>query len=1078
VRIKTILEKKLSLLLGVCFWWTGIFLCGLDPVMNINQYNLEVYTTEDGLPQSSVLSMVQTSDGYIWLATYEGIARFDGIHFRIFNTANTPEMTSNRIKALLEDTKGNLWIGTSDGLLCYSHGTFKNYTTRQGLAGNFVITVYEDRVGRLWVGTTQGLNQIENNTITTYTQKHGLSRDYISALVEDNDGNLWIGTSGKGLNIFQGDNTGIIQRLVEGLPDNVDIRTLYKDRQGCIWIGTSGHGLAVGTDRTNKKFRIYSQKHGLSGNDIRAIFQDSHGTSWIGTNGQGLNTFKNGVFSFSDSRLGFLNSPIRSILEDREGSLWIGTRDGLSQLKEGIFIIYNKRNGLPVDSVRTVFQDRISMNAIWLGTVGGGLVRFTDGQFKTFGLKQGLKSEHIWAIAQSRDGSIWFGTYGGGVHRLKNDKILAIYTTQNGLSNNVVRAIFVDRDDNVWVGTNGGGVDVINVSKGRIFNYNTKKGLSDDFVYAISGDHEGNIWIGTFSGGLNRFRDGEFTVYNVNNGLPGQAIWSIYVDRNDKGVIWIGTDDGGLIRFRDNKFTSFTIKDGLYSNLAFVIFEDQQGSLWMNCNQGIYNVRKRDLVDFADGKIQQVTCFSFGRTKGIKSTECNGPAQPAGICTGAGKIWFPTKRGAVVMDPKSVKTNRTVPPVVLEQMRVDGKVLYSYPSPRKRRIILPPGIKRVEFKYTGLSYIAPDQVRFKYKLVGFDEEWLEAGTQRQVSYTNIKPGGYTFRIAACNNDGIWNNEGVHFSFNLEPFLWQSWWFRVLIIVVFAFFSYIMINFVKKHLKLIAFWKKKKYIASYEIDGQIGMGGMGVVYKVYSLMDKTKKYALKVMKEEYLMDEAQKMRFKNESILVDKIDHPNIVKVYERGEDKGQLYIVMELLQGKTLADRYQQYQYPDVFQCIHMMEQLADILVELHRENIIHRDLKPENIMLINKDGDPDYVKLLDFGIARVPSFSHLTITGEILGTVPYMSPEALADGSLSSAVDVYCLGVIGYEMLTRQKPFTGNKTLETIKEILTRKPMEPSELNQAVPQRLNDLIIKMLDKDSAKRPDAREVLTALSNLV
>jgi ligand-binding sensor domain-containing protein/tRNA A-37 threonylcarbamoyl transferase component Bud32 len=1078
VRSKTTFKKSLGLLLGVCFWGTGLFLGGLDPAMNIHQYNLEVYTTGDGLPQSSVLSMVQTSDGYLWLATYEGIARFDGIRFRVFNTANTPEMTSNRIKSLLEDSNGNLWIATTGGLLRYFGGTFKNYTTREGLSGDFVLTVYEDRLGRLWVGTTHGLNRMENNTITAYTREHGLSRDYISALVEDNDGNLWIGTSGKGLNIFRDGNAGIIPRSVKGLPDNVDIRTLYKDRQGRIWIGTSGHGLAVGSDGTNKKFRVYSQKHGLSGNDVRAIFQDSHGTSWIGTNGQGLNTFKNGVFSFSDSRQGFLNSPIRSILEDREGSLWIGTRDGLSQLKEGKFIIYDTRNGLPVDSVRTVFLDRISMNTIWLGMVGGGLVRFKDGQFKTFGLRQGLKSEHIWTIAQSRDGSIWFGTYGGGVHRLKDDKILTIYTTRNGLANNVVRAIFVDRDDNVWVGTNGGGVNVIHHREGKIVNYNTKNGLSDDFVYAIGGDHEGNIWIGTYSGDLNRFRDGEFTVYSVTDGLPGQAIWSIYVDRNDKGVTWIGTDGGGLIRFKDNKFTRFTIRDGLYSNLAFVIFEDQRGNLWMNCNQGIYSIRKKGLLDFMEGKIRRISCFSFGRTEGIKSTECNGPAQPAGICTRAGKLWFPTKRGAVVIDPRNVKTNRVVPPVILEQMRVDGKELYSYPSPRKRRIILPPGAKRVEFKYTGLSYIAPDRVRFKYKLVGFDEEWLDAGTQRQVSYTNIKPGGYTFRVAAGNNDGIWNNEGVHFSFNLKPFFWQTWWFQALIIVAFAFFSYRVIGFFKKHLKLIAFWKKKKYIGSYEIDGQIGMGGMGVVYKVHSLMDKTKIYAVKVMKEEYLMDEAQKKRFKNESLLVDKIDHPNIVKVYERGEDNGQLYIVMELLQGRTLADRYKQNQYPDVFQCIHMMEQLVDILVGLHRENIIHRDLKPENIMLISKDNDPDYVKLLDFGIARVPSFSHLTVTGEVLGTVPYMSPEALADGSLSSAVDVYCLGVIGYEMLTRRKPFTGDKPLETIKEILTRKPMEPSELNPDVPPRLNDLILKMIDKDSANRPDAKEVLTVLTDLV
>lgn len=1065
-------QKVVIFFICVFILGSGSILLGLDPTRAIREYNLETYTTEDGLPQSSVLAIVQTKDGYLWMGTYEGLARFDGIRFRIFDTANTPEMDSNRIKALLEDSKGNLWIATSGGLLCYRNGSFKNYTTKNGLSNNFVVCLCEDRRGRIWVGTTHGLNRFENGFFTSYSHKHGLTQNYISALVVDNEDNIRIGTSGGGLHRIDASNGKIIHCTIEGCNGNMDIRTLYKDKQGRIWIGTAGKGMVV---HEGEKFKLYTQKDGLSGNDVRAIFQDSNGTLWIGTNGQGLNTLKNGVFSFSDIDQGFFSSPIRAILEDREGSLWIGTRDGLSQLKDGKFIIYNRRNGLPVDTVRTVFQDHIGN--IWIGTVNGGLVRFKNNQFKIFGIKQGLKSEHIWAIAQSKDRSLWFGTYGGGLHRLKNGKIIEIYTTRKGLSNNIVRAVFVDPEDNVWVGTNGGGVDILKKDGNfrTIINYSTKNGLSNDFIYTISGDNLGNTWIGTYSGDLNRFNNGNFTVYSIKEGLTGHAIWSIYPD--DEGEVWIGTDGGGLVRFKNNTFRRFTVKDGLYSNLAFQVFEDKKENLWLNCNKGIYRVRKKDLEDFATGKIQTIPYLSFGKTEGIKSTECAGPAQPAGICTREGKLWFPTIRGAVVIDLENIKINKTIPPVIIEAIQADGQLIYSYPHRQKQRIILPAGKKRLEFKYTGLSFIIPQQMKFKYKLKGFEEEWMDGGNQRHVSYTNIAPGDYTFQVIASNNDDVWNNQGANFSFTLEPFFWQTWWFQFLLLIVFAFLSYMMINFVKKHLRLIAFWKKKKHIGSYEIDEQIGRGGMGIVYKVHSLIDRSKTFAMKVMKEEHLLDEVQKKRFKNESLLVDSLDHPHIVKVYERGQHGETLYIVMEFLEGQTLAQRYKNNRYPSVSQCIHIISQIAHILVNLHKEDIIHRDLKPENIMLITKDNDPDYVKLLDFGIARVQSFSHLTESGQVLGTIPYMPPEVIADGKPSPAVDIYSLGIISYEMLTGQKPFTADSPLETMKKILNDTPIPPIELAPGISPRFNKLILRMIEKDSIDRLDAREVMAILVTL-
>ncbi|HLP57212.1 MAG TPA: protein kinase, partial [Candidatus Deferrimicrobium sp.] len=507
------------------------------------------------------------------------------------------------------------------------------------------------------------------------------------------------------------------------------------------------------------------------------------------------------------------------------------------------------------------------------------------------------------------------------------------------------------------------------------------------------------------------------------------------------------------------------------------VLEDRSGNLWMNCNRGIYGARKMDLELFADGKLNKISCFSYGRSEGIKSTECSGPAQPAGWCTEEGKLWFPTIRGLVVIDPGHIKTNIIAPSVAIEEMQADGRDVYSYPGNPGAGIKLAPGTQRIEFRYTGLSFIAPERVRFKYKLDGFDEKWMEGGFNRNVSYTNIAPGDYTFRVSVCNNDGIWSKADADLSFQLEPFFWQTWWFRFLFIAAFAFSSYGLINFVKKHLRLIAFWKKKKYIGPYEIDDQIGGGGMGIVYRVHSLIDSNHVFAMKVLKDEYLMDEIQQRRFKNESLLVDRLDHPNIVKVHERGEDKGQLYILMELLEGQTLGDMIRENSYPDIARCIYIMMQVADVLTHLARENVIHRDLKPENIMLIKKGNDTDFVKLLDFGIARGQSFSHLTETGHVLGTLPYMPPEVVTDGTFSPAMDIYSLGIICYKLLTRTLPFKGDKPIETMRQIIDYIPPQPSELNPNIPPSLNELVLKMMVKDPLQRPSAQQVLEAFMNI-
>jgi diguanylate cyclase (GGDEF)-like protein len=734
-------------------------LLALDPKLELDEYAVERYTTENGLPQSSVLAMVQTRDGYLWLGTYEGLARFDGLNFTVFDKSNTPEMESNGIKALAEDREGRLWVGTTAGLLRYSQGRFERFDNRQGLRSHFILCLFLDHSGALWIGTTGGLHRWENDRFQSFTTTQGLSTNYITSLADDGAGGIWIGT-GQGLNHFQNGKIQVFDAR-SGLPHG-DIRALHLDRQGTLWIGSSGGGLI--RFRDGRFERLEEQ---LSSADIRAICQDRHGVMWIGTNQEPLNRLKGGRVSVMGQRLAGLMSA-RVILEDREGSLWVGTRDGLIQLKDEKFILYGSRNGLPVDPVRAVFEDR--QGSIWIGTVGGGLVRFRDGKWKTYNSSQGLLSDHVWSIAQSRDDSLWVGTYGGGLYRMPAAKKPEVFTRIKGVASDIIRAIFTDSRDRIWVGTNGGGLDCL--EKGRITNFTTAQGLPNNYIYALGEDKKGRIWVGAYNGGLAVLEQGRFRKLAANI-IAEQPVWVIHTDRD--GDVWVGTDHAGLLWIHDEQVVRFSSRDGLYSDQAFQILEDGRGRLWMNCNKGIYHVAKKDLLAYAAGKLSRIPCVSFGKSEGIKVTESSGPAQPAGCIDRQGRIWFPTIRGLSMFDPDRLRINRVEPPLVIEKVVINDRNLTTSGT-----LTAPPGKGSIEIAYTAISFLQVDKMQFAYRLEGFDPDWIQAGNRRSAFYTNLPPGSYTFRVIAGNGDGVWNRSGAFVTFRMKPYFVQTALFRWLV----------------------------------------------------------------------------------------------------------------------------------------------------------------------------------------------------------------------------------------------------------------------------------------------------------
>jgi len=762
----------LSLTVLVMFFMAISPASALDPSKKLDQHTLNIFTTEDGLPQSSVMNLVQTKDGYLWMGTFEGLARYDGEQFTVFNKRKVPELGNNTIKALFEDSHGCLWIGTPSGLTCYSQGVFRHFNVQDGLAGNSITTINEDKNHYVWIGTNRGLSMYDNkNHFTSFTVENGLADGYISALAPSSDGGLWIGTP-KGLDRIQ--EGKIVHLNAPSDFPSMNIHTLYVEPSGTtLWIGIQGMGLITLRD---KRFeRIGQTEPGLI--DVRVIFRDREGSLWIGSNGGGLFSLsQTGQFSVLSEKEGLSNTSVRAVLEDREGSLWVGTRVGLFQLKDDKFTLLNSRNGLPVDSVRSLLPGKDG--TVWIGTVGGGLVRYQNDKFTTI---KNLDADFIWSLAEGDDGSLWIGTYGNGLYHLKNGHFTR-YSTQNGLFNNIVRAILVLPNGDVWVGTNGGGISIISKTGTRTIT--TKEGLSGNYVYSLALDQEGAIWAGTYNDGINRISNGEIRVFNSRNGFTNTGIWAIHPDSD--GSIWIGTGNDGLFHYENEHFQRFSMREGLYSDSIFSITEDGSGNFWMNCNRGIFTVEKAALKKMEEGVRDSIICRSYGKAEGVKATESNGPAQLAACRASDGALWFSSIKGAIVIYPDKMPMNTVPPPIAIESVHVNGEE-YSHYEP----IRAPIGRGEVEIQYAALSFLLPDRVTFKYQLEGLDADWVNVGHRKIAYYTNLPPGQYTFHVIASNNDGVWSKTGQTLSILLLPRFTQTGWFRGIVVVLIIFLLFFL-----------------------------------------------------------------------------------------------------------------------------------------------------------------------------------------------------------------------------------------------------------------------------------------------
>jgi PAS domain S-box-containing protein len=742
----------LAACLSVGMLFSATAMMALDPSVANSQYALSSWTSDDGLPQNGVSEIAQTPDGYLWFATEEGLARFDGARFTTFFPRKT-------VYALLVSRDGSLWISVNGGLSRYKDHRMTQYSTRDGLRESAITSMSEAPDGSLWMATRLGMNRYHGGTFSTFSVTDGSATSWIDATCVTRDGALWFGMNGGGLKrLYRGTVTAYSTR--DGLASDI-IMALHEDRHGDLWIGTT-----LGLSRMRGGTTI-ATPGGLSHQRVHAIGEDRDGNLWIGTE-TGLSRYSGGTFtSFGpDHRLS--TGSVVSVMEDREGSMWVGTvAAGVSQLRPSKFVTIGRSEGLNADVVWTV---REAIDGSLLMGTDRGMAQWKDGSMTGLTVREGLASDVVRSVTEDRAGGIWLGT-NEGLNLYKQGKV-TVYGTADGLPNNQVTVVSEDRQGSIWIGTRGGGL--IRYRDGAFKTLRVADGLASDIIRAIDEDRDGTLWVGT-NDGISVMKNGVFTNYTTRDGLSSGSIRSIYHDR--QGNHWIGTYGGGLNRMKDGRITPISVQDGLTDEVVFAIVEDRSGYLWMTCNRGIFRVSLSDLNDFADGRIKRIRSMSFNAIDGMKAAECNAGA-PGAWAGRDGRLYFATVKGVAVIDPNHIAFNTLVPRVWNEEVLLDGKDVQVSGTGLSTGLVVGPGQHSLEIHYTALSFIAPARVQFRYRLRGFSDAWVEAGNRRTAFYTNLPPGIYTFEVMGSNNDGVWGNAGNPLQLQFRAAFFQTLWFRI------------------------------------------------------------------------------------------------------------------------------------------------------------------------------------------------------------------------------------------------------------------------------------------------------------
>lgn len=758
----------------------GLFLngpgCGfaLEPSSPLSDYARQTWLMENGLPQNTVQALTQTGDGFVWLGTEAGLVRFDGIGFQVFDRNSNPALPSGDIRCLLQTHDGALWVGTGAGLVRWRDGVVKTFSTRDGLPDNGVVALQESADGVLWIETEEGLVRFAGGRFEA--QDENPAEDALPVVTADGRAAFRLDAG------QQGDSwTQIVAR--SGLtPSGVEFLAKLPGAQQAV--ADKSTLVTMRDMRPVQRLNVGKQ---IPGSRIQTVLADREGGLWIGTNGGLVRLVAGKVqrFPMTDPLAG---ESALSLLEDREGNLWVGTEsDGLHILRDQRFRTVGTREGLSSDRTTAVVED--AAGTLWVGTQEDGLnaMRRSSGNgssgsgwnVRNYSVANGLASDVILSLAAAPDGDLWVGTP-DGLNRIHAGRI-DTFTSSDGLPDDFIRSLLADEDGSLWVGTRRGLTHwklsgSLAGPKG-METFTKATGLGSDLVGALARDASGDLWVATLSG-LSRLHGDQHRIsnYTTADGLTSNVITAL-LPRAD-GTLLIGTQDHGWDVWNGHSFSA-AMNNGPEQAAIHAILDDGEGHLWFATGNGIARCD-------CGGSGMMTGCshwMEFGTADGLRSRETATNSHPSAWRSSDGHLWFATPRGLVEIDPAHFPVNTIPPPVVLERFVVDDveQPLRGAAS----RTSVSAGHVHFEFDYAGLSFIAPQKVRYRYILDGFDRNWTDAGTRRTAYYTNIPPGRYTFRVQAANNDGVWNTAGASFGFDLRPHFYQTVWFYALLLAVLA-----------------------------------------------------------------------------------------------------------------------------------------------------------------------------------------------------------------------------------------------------------------------------------------------------
>jgi diguanylate cyclase (GGDEF)-like protein len=736
----------------------------------LSTYSREVWTTRDGLPHNQVNAIAQTREGYLWFATWGGIVRYNGQEFRTYGRQNVPELRDNGVRGATVGPSGALVLATSRGGVSVLRGErWKTWGKAEGLSQDEIMGAVEDRTGRIWVATeSAGVNRISNGQVRVFDEDDGLGSNVTYGIMLDGNGVVWVGT-GDGIARIEGER---VQRFgpAQGLPAGA-IFTVVSAPQGGVYAGTE-HGVYVGE---GGRFRPLIAD--FPNEAVPSLQVDADGALWIGTVNRGLMRFDDGELEVFDAAAGLPNNRVASLFADREGSLWVGTNAGLLRFADTPFITLDSHNGLADDYVRALLQT--GDGTIWIGTARG-LNQWRNGRMLPPAGE--TASDQVLSLAADREGNVWAGMYSTGLVRWRDgqarESIVATPKVPGGLPGNQVRALLQTRDGALWVGTSRG----LGRRKDGVFQtFRKADGLPRDFILTLHEAADGKLWIGTANGAA-YYADGKVTAVDFSAMEDAQDVFGIHEDPD--GTLWFATDRG-LVRMRQGKLDLIGVHQGMPVDTLFQVITDSYGNFWLTSNSGVIYLRREQANAVLDGRIKSIDYQQFAEADGMASAQCNGGAGPAALRAEDGSIWVATAHGVAVVHPDQLARYRMAPPpVVIEGVRVDGRN-----AAGGKTLVLPPGTRKLELDYVSLSYRTPEQIRYRYRLEGFDNAWVERNQMRNAQYTNLPPGRYRFQVGAALRGSGWSPETATLNFEIQPRIWQRPWFLPLAGVLAALFLY-------------------------------------------------------------------------------------------------------------------------------------------------------------------------------------------------------------------------------------------------------------------------------------------------